>query len=328
MADGADKARAGGFPLGPLHGLPIAYKDLCDIAGRIGTGGSKMFEKRVATETSNTVERLTAAGMVPLGKLHMVEFAFGGWGTNPLMGAPWNPWDLADASRARRLVERHRCRRRRAAHAGRHRQRHRRLGAHPLGVQRPGRPESHVRPHRAFGHHAAELDARFDRPDGAQRRGLRPPPQCAGRPRRARSDDVRPAARRFHRGDQARLDRRHAHRDARHQAASRLHACRRDQGLAVGRPDLRKPRRHRRSRAPARLVLRPVAAGRHDHRVGGLCAAPRLHRGHRQGDRPRRARPRPGRQELRSGLLSRGDADPRAEAALLQRLVLRPTTRS
>lgn len=94
LADAADKARASGFPLGPLHGLPIAYKDLCDIAGRVGTGGSKMFEKRVATETSNTVERLTAAGMVPLGKLHMVEFAFGGWGTNPLMGAPWNPWDL------------------------------------------------------------------------------------------------------------------------------------------------------------------------------------------------------------------------------------------
>ncbi len=94
LADAADKARASGFPLGPLHGLPIAYKDLCDIAGKIGTGGSKMFENRVATETSNTVERLTAAGMVPLGKLHMVEFAFGGWGTNPLMGAPWNPWDL------------------------------------------------------------------------------------------------------------------------------------------------------------------------------------------------------------------------------------------
>ena len=94
LADAADTARASGFPLGPLHGLPIAYKDLCDIKGRIGTGGSKMWEKRVATETSNTVERLTAAGMVPLGKLHMVEFAFGGWGTNPLMGAPWNPWDL------------------------------------------------------------------------------------------------------------------------------------------------------------------------------------------------------------------------------------------
>ena len=94
LADAADTARASGFPLGALHGLPIAYKDLCDIKGRIGTGGSKMWEKRIATETSNTVERLTAAGMVPLGKLHMVEFAFGGWGTNPLMGAPWNPWDL------------------------------------------------------------------------------------------------------------------------------------------------------------------------------------------------------------------------------------------
>ena len=65
------------------------------LAGRVGTGGSKMLEKRVASSTSATVERLTAAGMVPLGKLHMVEFAFGGWGTNPLMGAPWNPWDLA-----------------------------------------------------------------------------------------------------------------------------------------------------------------------------------------------------------------------------------------
>ncbi len=97
MADAADTARASGFPMGPLHGLPVAYKDLCDIAGRIGTGGSRMWEKRVAKETSNTVERLTAAGMVPLGKLHMVEFAFGGWGTNPLMGTPWNPWDLKTA---------------------------------------------------------------------------------------------------------------------------------------------------------------------------------------------------------------------------------------
>ncbi|HEX9555644.1 MAG TPA: amidase family protein, partial [Reyranella sp.] len=67
LADAADKARTSGLPLGPLHGLPVVYKDLCDIAGRIGTGGSKMFEKRVASETSNTVERLTAAGMVPLG---------------------------------------------------------------------------------------------------------------------------------------------------------------------------------------------------------------------------------------------------------------------
>jgi aspartyl-tRNA(Asn)/glutamyl-tRNA(Gln) amidotransferase subunit A len=94
LADAADRARRAHLPLGPLHGLPIGLKDLCDIAGRVGTLGSRMWVARVAETTSATVERLLAAGMIPLGKLHMVEFAFGGWGTNPLMGTPWNPWDL------------------------------------------------------------------------------------------------------------------------------------------------------------------------------------------------------------------------------------------
>ncbi|HTB39690.1 MAG TPA: amidase family protein, partial [Reyranella sp.] len=40
LAQAADTARASGFPLAPLHGLPVAYKDLCDIAGKVGTGGS------------------------------------------------------------------------------------------------------------------------------------------------------------------------------------------------------------------------------------------------------------------------------------------------
>jgi len=95
LADAADRARAARLPLPPLHGLPIALKDLCDIAGRVGTIGSQMWARRVAAETSVTVERLLAAGMIPLGKLHMVEFAFGAWGTNLRMGTPWNPWDLA-----------------------------------------------------------------------------------------------------------------------------------------------------------------------------------------------------------------------------------------
>jgi len=94
LADAADRARGARMAFGPLHGLPIGLKDLCDIAGRVGTLGSRMWVARVATTTSATVERLLAAGMIPLGKLHMVEFAFGGWGTNPLMGTPWNPWDL------------------------------------------------------------------------------------------------------------------------------------------------------------------------------------------------------------------------------------------
>ena len=94
LADAADRARCARLPLGPLHGLPVAVKDLCDIAGRVGTAGSRMWASRVAGITSTTVERLLAAGMIPLGKTHMVEFAFGAWGTNRTMGTPWNPWDL------------------------------------------------------------------------------------------------------------------------------------------------------------------------------------------------------------------------------------------
>jgi len=95
LARAADQARAAHLPRSPLHGLPVVLKDLLDIEGRIGTLGSKRYVSRIATETSATVERLLAAGMVPLGKVHMTEFAFGGWGTNPLMGTPLNPWDLA-----------------------------------------------------------------------------------------------------------------------------------------------------------------------------------------------------------------------------------------
>lgn len=95
LARAADKARTARMPLGPLHGLPIVLKDLLDIEGRVGTLGSKHCATRVAAQTSATVERLLAAGMIPLGKVHMTEFAFGGWGTNPLMGTPRNPWDRA-----------------------------------------------------------------------------------------------------------------------------------------------------------------------------------------------------------------------------------------
>lgn len=94
LADAADIARRAGMPIGPLHGLPVAIKDLCDIEGRVGTVGSRMWASRIGPSTSATVERLLDAGMIPLGKTQMVEFAFGGWGTNPLMGTPWNPWDL------------------------------------------------------------------------------------------------------------------------------------------------------------------------------------------------------------------------------------------
>ena len=92
-ADAADRDRSKGGARGPLAGLPIALKDLLHIEGRATTAGSKSWRGRIADHTATTVERLVAAGMIPLGKTHMVEFAFGGWGRNEPMGAPWNPWD-------------------------------------------------------------------------------------------------------------------------------------------------------------------------------------------------------------------------------------------
>ena len=93
-ADTADLERRAGVARGPLAGLPIALKDLLHLEGRQTTAGSKSWLGRISDHTATAVERLIAAGMIPLGKTHMVEFAFGGWGRNQPMGAPWNPWDL------------------------------------------------------------------------------------------------------------------------------------------------------------------------------------------------------------------------------------------
>ena len=93
-ADALDRERREGHLRGPLHGLPIALKDLFHVKGRQTTAGSKSWLGRISDHTSTAVARLVTAGMIPLGKTHMVEFAFGGWGRNQPMGAPWNPWDL------------------------------------------------------------------------------------------------------------------------------------------------------------------------------------------------------------------------------------------
>jgi aspartyl-tRNA(Asn)/glutamyl-tRNA(Gln) amidotransferase subunit A len=93
-AEAVDRLRRAGQSLGPLQGIPIALKDLLEIEGRVTTGGSLYWRERVSPLTATAVRRLAAAGMIPLGKTHMVEFAFGSWGTNTTMGAPWNPWDL------------------------------------------------------------------------------------------------------------------------------------------------------------------------------------------------------------------------------------------
>ncbi len=93
LAVAADLERQAGFVRGPLHGLPIAIKDLFHVEGRPTSAGSKSWLGRKSTETALCVQRLLDAGMIPLGKTHLVEFAYGTWGTNKPMGAPWNPWD-------------------------------------------------------------------------------------------------------------------------------------------------------------------------------------------------------------------------------------------
>src|SRR5215469_11754117 len=93
-AEAADKAIRSGHQVGPLHGVPIALKDLIDLEGRVTTGGSAVWRDRRSPGTATLARRLIAAGMIVLGKTHTVEFAMGGWGTNHHMGTPQNPWDL------------------------------------------------------------------------------------------------------------------------------------------------------------------------------------------------------------------------------------------
>ena len=92
-AEAADKAIRSGHAVGPLHGVPIALKDLIDLEGRVTTGGSAAWRDRRSPATATLAKKLIAAGMIVLGKTHTVEFAMGGWGTNHHMGTPWNPWD-------------------------------------------------------------------------------------------------------------------------------------------------------------------------------------------------------------------------------------------
>src|SRR4051812_776899 len=97
-ARGAEAALRAGHAVGPLHGIPIALKDLIELEGKVVTGGCEAWTRRVATRTATLAKKLMAQGMIVLGKPHTVEFAMGGWGTTTRRGTPWNPWD---AQRAR-----------------------------------------------------------------------------------------------------------------------------------------------------------------------------------------------------------------------------------
>ena len=88
----ADAALAAGRNLGPLHGVPLAHKDMYYDAGKVVTCGSLIRRDFVATTTSTALRRLRDAGSIRLGSLQMAEFAYGPTGHNAHYGAVRNPF--------------------------------------------------------------------------------------------------------------------------------------------------------------------------------------------------------------------------------------------
>jgi aspartyl-tRNA(Asn)/glutamyl-tRNA(Gln) amidotransferase subunit A len=91
-ADAADAALARGENRGPLHGVPLAHKDMYYDAGHVVTCGSLIRRDFVPTSTSTALQRLKDAGTIRLGSLQMAEFAYGPTGHNYHYGAVHNPW--------------------------------------------------------------------------------------------------------------------------------------------------------------------------------------------------------------------------------------------
>ncbi len=88
----ADREIAAGGLRGPLHGVPLAHKDMFHRAGKVSTFGSRIFRDHVPDTTATVMARLAEAGAVHLGGLNMAEFAAGPVGQNDHFGGVRNPW--------------------------------------------------------------------------------------------------------------------------------------------------------------------------------------------------------------------------------------------
>ena len=80
--------------IGPLAGIPVAYKDNMNLKGTHTTCSSRMLESYVSPYTATCVRNTLEAGAIPLGKLNMDEFAFGSSTETSAFGPTRNPWDL------------------------------------------------------------------------------------------------------------------------------------------------------------------------------------------------------------------------------------------
>ena len=91
----ADEEAGRGRFRGPLHGLPIAHKDLQETKGIRTTYGSPIFRDHVPASSTSVVERLAAAGTILIGKTNTPEFGAGSQTFNPVFGATRNPHELS-----------------------------------------------------------------------------------------------------------------------------------------------------------------------------------------------------------------------------------------
>jgi len=94
-AAAADRELAAGRPRGPLHGIPIAVKDLLDSKGVLTTAGSRHWAKNTPTQDAPALAKLREAGAILLGKLNMDEFAYNFSGETSAYGTSRNPWNTA-----------------------------------------------------------------------------------------------------------------------------------------------------------------------------------------------------------------------------------------
>ncbi len=92
QAGEAERAIAAGGYLGPLHGVPVAHKDIVATSGIRTTCGSRVFRDQVPDQDATIVQKLNDSGAVMVGKLGLYEFACAP--PNPLFGVTRNPWDL------------------------------------------------------------------------------------------------------------------------------------------------------------------------------------------------------------------------------------------
>jgi aspartyl-tRNA(Asn)/glutamyl-tRNA(Gln) amidotransferase subunit A len=91
-----DSLRAAGAEPSSFAGIPVSVKDLFDVRGEVTRAGSRVLDHGPATVDAAAVANWRRAGLIPVGRTNMTEFAFSGLGINPHFGTPTNPWDRAN----------------------------------------------------------------------------------------------------------------------------------------------------------------------------------------------------------------------------------------